>query len=205
MNYDTLADTSTLTKTSAALAAHNFTSEVVASKEDALAKIKELIPANASITNGASRTLEQIGYLDYLKEGSHEWKDLQSEVIKEEDAGKRAALRRAASVSDYYLGSAHAVTEEGELFFASNSGSQFPQLAFTATNLILVVGAHKIVPTLDEARARLITRILPLEDENMKQKYGYGTQHNKTLILHNENPAMGRRVHVIFVNEVLGF
>jgi hypothetical protein len=39
----------------------------------------------------------------------------------------------------------------------------------------------------------------------MKKAYGFGTAHSKTLILHKENPAMGRKVRVIFVNEQLGF
>jgi hypothetical protein len=47
--------------------------------------------------------------------------------------------------------------------------------------------------------------VVPLEDERMKKAAGYGTAHNKTLILHGENPAIGRKVHVIFVNEKLGF
>jgi len=39
---------------------------------------------------------------------------------------------------------------------------------------------------------------VPLEDERMKKAYGFGTAHSKTLILHKENPAMGRKVRVIF-------
>jgi hypothetical protein len=39
----------------------------------------------------------------------------------------------------------------------------------------------------------------------MKEAYGYGTTHSKTLILHKENPNMGRKVLVIFVKEDLGF
>jgi hypothetical protein len=35
--------------------------------------------------------------------------------------------------------------------------------------------------------------------------YGFGTTHAKTLILHKENPNLGRKVQVIIVKEKLGF
>ncbi len=205
MAYDTLASKDTVTKTIAALEGHNFRAEVVATKEEALARVKELIPAGASVMNGSSRTLEEIGFVEYLKAGEHGWNNLHAGILKEQDPAEQAKLRRESTVSDFYLGSAHAVTEEGELFFASNSGSQLPHLAFSSPNVILVVGTHKIVPTLKDVEGRMHDRIIPLEDENMRQKYGTGTSWNKSLILHNENPHMGRTVRVIFVEEVLGF
>lgn len=205
MAYDILAPKDTVTKTIDALAAHNFHAEVVASREEALARVKELIPAGASVMNGSSRTLEEIGFVEYLKAGEHGWDNLHEGILKEQDPAEQAKLRRKSTVSDFYLGSAHAVTEEGELFFASNSGSQLPHLAFSSPNVILVVGTHKIVPTLADVEARMQDRILPLEEVNMQQKYGVGTSWNKTLVLKNENPMFGRMVRVIFVEEVLGF
>lgn len=205
MAYTTLATSDTLTKTREALESHNFHTEVVATREEALARLKELIPENASVMNGSSRTLEEIGFVEYLKEGKHGWNNLHESILKEQDPAEQSRVRRESTVSDFYLGSAHAVTETGELFFASNSGSQLPHLAFSSPNVILVVGTHKIVPTLQDIEARMKEHILPLEEVNMQQKYGVSTQWNKTLILHNENPHMGRDVRVIFVEEVLGF
>lgn len=205
MTYDTLASEETVTKTIAALEAHAFHAEVVVTKEEALARVKALIPPGASVMNGSSRTLEEIGFVEHLKAGEHGWNNVHESILKEEDPEEKAKLRRASVTSDFYLGSAHAVTEKGELYFASNSGSQLPHLAFTSPNVILVVGTQKIVPDLAIASDRVTTRIIPLEEVNMQQKYGVGTQWNKTLVLHNENPAMGRTVRVIFVEEVLGF
>lgn len=205
MNYTELASAEKLDKVIEALGEHNFSGSVVNSKEEALKKLKELIPQGASVMNGSSRTLEEIGLVEYLKEGKHGWVNRHEEVLKETDPAKQAVLRRETTVSDYYLGSVHAVTEDGELFFASNTGSQFPALAFSAQNLILVVGAQKIVPKIEDAYIRLEKHILALEEVNMQQKYGVGTQHNKTLILRKENPMFGRKIHIIFVNEVLGF
>jgi L-lactate utilization protein LutC len=200
-----LATQETITTTIEALKGNNFDASLVNTKEEALAKIKEMIPAGASVMNGASTTLTEIGYVDMLKSGNHPWKNIHEEILKEADPEKQALLRKQSVISDYYLGSAHAVTQNGELMIASNSGSQLPHLAFTSPNIILVVGAQKIVPSIQDGFKRIDEVIVPLEDVRMKGVYGYGTLHAKTLILHKENPAMGRKVTVIFVNEKLGF
>jgi len=206
MNYTELASKEVLAKVSAALIANNFMPEVVATKEAALARIKELIPQGASVMNGTSTTLEEIGYIDYLKAGQHGWINLHEKIINEKDQAKQSMLRKS-TVPDFYLGSVHAVTENGELVIASASGSQLPFLAFTAANLVLIVSTQKVVPTLTDALGRIDTQIVPLEDARMKTVYGpnSGTVHAKTLILHKEGKAMGRKAHVVFVEEKLGF
>lgn len=205
MDHAELATQSELDTTVSALTANGFMPEVLDTKEAALARIKDLIPAGASIMNGASRTLEQVGYIDYLKAGEHGWKNLHADILAETDEVKKAELRKYSVVSDYYLGSAHVITEKGEIVFASNSGSQLPHLAFTSPNIILVVSTKKLTPTLTEAFDRIDSHIVPLEDVRMHEVYGFGTLHAKTLILHKENPAIGRKVHVLFVKEDLGF
>lgn len=177
----------------------------VNTKEEALAKLVELIPNGATVMNGASETLREIGYIDLLKSGSHNWKNLHDVILAETDPGKQARLRRESIISDYYLGSVNALTQTGELVIASNSGSQLPHLAFSSPNIVLVVGANKIVSTLTDAFERLEKHVIPLEDERMKAAYGFGTSLNKTLILHKENPMIARKVYVIVVNEKLGF
>jgi hypothetical protein len=205
MDFNKLASNEALETTIKNLTANNFTPIVVENKEEALAKVKELIPAGASVMNGASETLAQIGYIDYVKSGSHPWKNLHEEILKETDPAKQALLRRQSVLSDFYLGSVHALTETGELLIASNSGSQLPHIVFTSPNVVFVIGSNKIVPTLQDAFTRLDVRVIPLEDERMKKVYGFGTTHAKTVILHKENPMMGRKVNVIIVKEVLGF
>ncbi len=205
MDYKTLASKETIEKTILALKANNFDGITVTTGKDALAKIKELIPQGASVMNGSSTTLNQIGYIEYLKAGAHGWKNLHEEILAEKDPEKQTLLRKQAISSDYYLGSAHAVTEVGNLVFASNTGSQLPHLAFTSQNVILVVSTKKIVTDIPQAFDRIDTHIVPLEDVRMLAAYNAHTQHSKTLILHKENPIMGRKVLVIFVEEDLGF
>jgi L-lactate utilization protein LutC len=204
-NYSTLSDQESIDKTVSNLAKNNYQAIVVENKAEALAKIIELIPENASVMNGSSTTLEEIGFIDYLKSGAHKWNNLHEGILKETDPEKQELLRKLSLNSDFYLGSTHALTENGEMVFASNTGSQLPHLAYTSTNLIIVVGAQKIVPNLDEAFKRLEQHVIPLEDKRMMGVYGFGTTHAKTLILHKENPNLGRKVQVIIVKEKLGF
>lgn len=205
MDYTTLASKEAVDKTVAALTANSFMPEVLPNKEAALARIKDLIPKGASVMNGASTTLQQIGYVDYLKAKQHGWRNIHDTILEETDEAKKAELRKMGVLSDFYLGSVHGLTEDGKMLIASNSGSQLPHLAFTSPNLILVVSTQKIVPTLHDAMDRLEKQVIPLEDARMKAAYGYGTMLNKTLVLHKENPALGRKVHVLLVEEKLGF
>lgn len=205
MNYETLANPETVSKTIAALQERGVTAVVVDNRAEALEKVKLLIPKGASVMNGASRTLEEIEFVDYLKSGNHGWKNLHEEILAEKDAIKQAALRKRAVLSDYYLGSAHAVAETGQLVIASNSGSQLPHIVFTSPNLIFVVGTQKITPSLDAALARVREYVLPLEDKRMKDVGMGGSAISKLLVFEREPTFMGRKVHVIFVNEKLGF
>lgn len=205
MDYNKLATEESIKKTSAALIERGFHAEVVDTKEEALEKIKSLIPAGATVMNGSSVTLEEIGYVDYLKSNEHPWEDFHAAVGSESDPLKRAELRKKAVNSEFYLGSVHALTETGEIVIASNTGSQLPHVVFTSPNVILVVSTKKIVPTLSDAFTRLEEHVIPLEDEHMKQLYGMGTKHSKTVILRHENPMMKRNVLVLFVKESLGF
>jgi L-lactate utilization protein LutB len=185
--------------------ARNFHPHVVANGSEAIELIKTLIPLGSTIMNGASRTLEQIGFTELLKSGHHQWNNLHDAIHSETDPEKQAKLRRESVLSDAYLGSAHAVTEEGEILIASNTGSQLPNLVFTSAIVVLVVSTKKLVKDLPAAFERLNSVVLPLENERIRGQYGVDTVHAKTLILHRENPMLGRKVHVVFVQEDLGF
>ena len=103
MKYDTLADEKVVKKVIEALGKRNVEAEVVENGSLALAKIKEFIPEGASVMNGASVTLEQIGFVDYLKEGKHGWNNVHEAIIAEKDPDRQASLRKQAVLSDYYF------------------------------------------------------------------------------------------------------
>lgn len=205
MNYNILATKEAVDKTVKALNSKNIETILVKNGTEAFDKIKGLIPKGVSVMNGSSRTLEQIGFIAYLKSGQHGWKNLHELILAEKDPVKQVILRKQSVLSDYYLGSVHALVENGEFIIASNSGSQLPHIVFTSPNLIFVVSTKKIVPTFYQAMERLEKHVVPLEDKHMREKYGVGTALNKIIIFKNENPMSGRKIRMILVEEDLGF
>ncbi len=205
MNYDTLADAVTIEKTIANLKEHGIEAVVVKDKEEALVTLKSYIPEGASVMNGASVTLEQIGFVDYLKSGEHRWNNLHAAIVEEKDPAKQALLRKEALLSDYYAGSVHALSETGEFLVASNTASQLSHVAYSSKYPIFVVGDQKIVPTLADAFNRLQEYVVPLEDAHMQELYGVSTMVSKILVFKRESPMAGRTVRMIIVNEKLGF
>lgn len=203
--WDELADEQSIEKTAASLKERGYDVFEVEKGADALAKIQDLIPKGASVINGSSLTLEMIGYVDYLKSGAHGWDNLREKIFSEKDRAKQSLLRKQATVSDYYLGSVHAVAETGEFVIASNTGSQLPSVVFNSSNLILVVGTQKIVSDLGAALKRLREYVVPLEDKHMKDLYGVGTTPSKILIFDRESKSSTRKINVIFVKEKLGY
>lgn len=205
MKYDTIPSAEVIDKTAEALRQRGLEVLVVDNGGEALAKIKEFIPQGVSVNNGSSKTLEQIGFVDYLKSDTHGWNNLHAKVLAETDKVKRTELRKQNVFADYYLGSVHVITEAGEMIIASASASQLPSIVFTSPNIIFVVGVQKIMPTYDEAIKRLKEYVVPLEDKHMKDLGFPGTTLAKIVIFEREPVAMGRKVKIILVKEKLGF
>jgi L-lactate utilization protein LutC len=205
MNYTTIPTKEIVEKTKNTLTENGIETIVVENSALALEKIKELIPQGVSVMNGSSTTLNQIGFVEYLKEGKHGWNNLHATILAEQDPEKQALLRKQSVLSDFYLGSVHGLTEDGEFVIGSNSGSQLPHIVFTSQHLIFVVSTNKIVPTLADALKRLEEYSLPLEDARAKSIGWGGSQLSKIVIWKKENAKMGRKVKMILVNEVLGY
>jgi L-lactate utilization protein LutB len=205
MDYTKVADDAVVAATVAALGERNIEAHVVGTKAEALDLIKSFIPQGASVMNGSSRTLDEIGFLEYLKSGAHGWNNLKEAITAETDPAKQAVLRKQSVLSDYYLGSVHALAQTGESIIASASGSQLPHIAFTSPNIIFVVGTQKIVPTLADAMERVEKHVFPLEDARMKSTGAAGSVLAKELIYRREPAMMGRKVRMILVKESLGF
>jgi len=205
IDFETLKSAEVVKAVSTKLVEGDFASFYVTNKVEALAKIKELIPAGASVMNGSSTSLNEIGFVDYLKSGEHDWINLHERVFAEPDQAKQSKIRKEITIADYHVGSVQAVTEEGEMLIASGSGSNLPSIVFNAQNVIFVVSTNKIVKNLDEAMKRLNEYVWPQEDVRMKSVGYGGSTISKILIYKKEPKMMGRTCTVIFVDEKLGF
>ena len=200
--WDAVPDPDTVTRTAEALKANGFKVDVVTDRKAAVEKIGSLIPDGARVMTGSSATLDAIGLTKMLAEGNHPWTNLKGEIVAEQDPARKTELRRMSTFADYFLGSVHAVTEDGHLVAGSATGSQLAAYAYGGENLILVVGAQKITAGLEEAFRRLREHTVPLEDQRMKGLGMRGTVLSKILVYEREP---WRNVHVILINEKLGF
>ena len=178
--------------------------EFVNKKEDALNRLKKLIPPNAEVMTAGSTTLDQIGFTELLKLGKHPWKNLKDAILAEKVPAKQMELRKKSVTSEYMIGSVHAVVETGELLVVNASGSSLPAYSFSSDNVIWVVGTQKIVPTVDEGFKRLREYCFPLEDKRMKSLGYPGSTLGKFLLFEKEI-LENRKLTLIFVNEKLGF
>jgi hypothetical protein len=196
------ADKETITTTIEGLKGRGISAELVPDRARALEALVRIIPDGAEVMTGASRTLEDIGFVDLLKADSHRWKNLKAAIQSEADPSKQMELRKRAALSQFFLGSVHAVAKTGEVIIASGGGSQLAAYAFSAQTVVWVVGTQKIVATLEDGVRRVREHSLPLEDKRMKGLGYSGSSIGKLLIVERERPG---RIHLVFVNESLGF
>jgi hypothetical protein len=111
-------------------------------------------------------------------------------------------MKAIAGQPDFALGSVHAVTRDGALLIASASGSQLASYAWGAANVIFVIGAQKLVPTVEAARERIYEHSLTLEDARAYAAYGQNSFVGKILEIHQELPG---RIHVVLIRQAVGF
>ncbi|RQG89801.1 lactate utilization protein [Natrarchaeobius halalkaliphilus] len=185
------------------LESNGFDVVVTDSAEDVLEVLQARIPADASVMNGHSTTLEEIGFDEHLSEGDHEWESLADEVWSINDDAKRQAARRESQTADYFLGGINAISQTGELVAADRSGSRIGAYPFAASNVVIVSGVNKIVPTLEDALDRLESVAYPLENERAKEAYGVESAIAKQLIYRQE--LEDGRTTVVLVRDQLGY
>lgn len=185
------------------LEASGFDVVVVEDADAALSELTAQIPAGAGVMDGHSTTLEEIGFMDHLMEGDHDWENRHAEVYGIDDDAERQRARREAQASDYFVGSVNAIAATGELVAADASGSRIGAYPFAAENLLLVAGINKIVGDLDAALDRLENVAYPLEDARAQEAYGQGSIIGKQLIYRQE--AEDGRTTLVLVRESLGY
>ena len=199
--FTTLPDEQTLADTVVALEEHGFSVEVVDDLDAARAAVLALIPEGSSVMTNTSVTLEETGIADAINVGGP-YDSARNKLMALDFATQLPEMKAAGGQPDYALGSVHAVTRDGTLVIASASGSQLASYAWGAANVIFVVGAQKLVPTLEAARERINEHSLKLEDARAYAAYGQNSHVGKILEIHQEWPD---RIHVVLVRQVVGF
>jgi L-lactate utilization protein LutC len=201
LDFERPADRTHLERTAAALIARGFNARVADSREHARELVLEAIPERSEVHLALSETLREIGITEEIDEsGRYDSLRARLSALDRETQGRE--MRKLGAAPDYIVGSAHAITDDGQIVVGSGSGSQLGAYAYAGGNVILVVGHQKLVSDLDEGLRRVREYSLPREYLRM-QGAGYpGSLLAKTLIIHQEPSA---RTSVILVPETLGF
>ena len=199
--FTILPDEHALKATIVALEEHGFSVEVVDGLDTAREAVLARIPHGASVMTNTSVTLAETGIAEAINDGGL-YDSARNKMFALDFATQAQQLKAIGGQPDYALGSVHAVTRDGTLVIASASGSQLASYAWGAANVIFVVGAQKLVPTLDAAHQRIYQHSLVLEDGRAMAAYGQHSQVGKILEIHQELPG---RIHIVLIRQVVGF
>ena len=190
------------------LASRNMTGYYAADKEAALQQALCLIPESSSVTMGGGMSVHEIGLVEALKKGNYNFID------RDEAEDKRAAML-AAYDADFYLMSANAMTEDGILVNIDGNANRVSALAQGPRKVIVIAGMNKICDDVDGAMKRARNVAAPIN----AQRFGLNTPCAKTgscmnckspdticcQFLITRYSKHADRIHVILVNDMLGF
>ena len=190
------------------LESRNMSGHWAASKEEALAVALSLLPEGSSVTMGGCTSAREIGLVDALKKGNYKFID------RDAFADKRAAML-AAYDADVFLASANAITEDGVIVNVDGNSNRVSAIAQGPRKVVFVVGMNKVRSDLDAAFERARHVAAPIN----AQRFGLSTPCAKTgacadckspdticcQILITRFSRHAGRIHVVLVNDALGF
>lgn len=111
--------------------------------------ILSLIPNTDLVAWGGSVTMQQLGILDAVRT---------SNPVIDRDCAKtpeeRADMMRQSLLSDTFLMSSNAISEDGQLFNIDGNGNRVAALVYGPKQVIVAAGMNKIAKTVDDAWSR---------------------------------------------------
>ena len=190
------------------LQSRNMTGYYAQDKEEAKKIALSLIPEGAAVTMGGGMSVHEIGLVDALKDGNYTFID------RDAMEDKRAAML-AAYDADFYLVSANAMTEDGVIVNIDGNANRVSAIAQGPRHVLFIVGMNKICDDVDGAMKRARNVAAPIN----AQRFGLSTPCSKTGACMNcKSPDTiccqflitrfskhADRIHVILVNDMLGF
>ncbi|MGN0317651.1 MAG: lactate utilization protein [Lachnospira sp.] len=190
------------------LSSRNMTGYYAKSKEEALELALSLIPEGSTVTNGGSFSIQEIGLVNAVKDGNYNYLDRAS-------ADDKRAVELASYDADVYMGSVNAITEDGVLVNIDGNSNRVSAYAYGPKKLVLIVGMNKVAKDADAAMKRARSEAATMN----VQRFGLSTPCACTgscvdckspdticcQFLITRFSKHKDRIHVILVNDVLGF
>jgi len=190
------------------LRSRNMSGYWCADKKEALATALTLIPEGSTVTMGGGMSVHEIGLVAALKAGNFDFID------RDEADDPRAAML-AAYDADVFLSGANAVTEDGVLVNIDGNANRVSAIAQGPKKVIFIVGMNKVCDDVEGALKRARNVAAPIN----AQRFGLSTPCSKTgacmdckspdticcQFLVTRFSRHEGRIHVILVNDALGF
>jgi hypothetical protein len=197
-----LASDAQIQRAAQALEANGIRVLIAQHGEEAEKLLFDMLPKGGEIFTASSQTLEKLDVPEEL-ERSGLFDLVRTRLAKMDPKTQNREMQELGATPEYIIGSVQAVTEDGQVLVASNTGSQLAPYAASAAKVIWVVGAQKIVRDFEEGMRRIEEYALPLEDARLMKARGVHSSVNKVLIVNKE--IQRDRATMIIVKEKLGF
>lgn len=179
--------------------------------KEATEKILSLIPVNDTVGSGGSVTLAQLNIPQLLTERgttlySHS-------TVPDELKGR---VYQLAAGAKWYISSANAITESGDIVNRDGSANRVSTLIFGVPNIIYAIGRNKIVRDFDAAIDRIRNYTCHLNAVRLNKKTpcavtgkcgdctGKECMCNVTTIVHHPTRYQ-ENVYVLLIDEDLGY
>jgi hypothetical protein len=194
------------------LEAHGFKAIYVKTKEEAVNEIWKHVVPQAKVGAAGSVTIREIGILGQLEGEGHTIYDHWKPGIPKEDM---LGVRKSQMTSDLFLGSANAITLNGELVNIDGAGNRVNSITFGPGKVILVAGYNKIVEDVQEAIKRIKNVAAPLNARRLNldvpcAKLGKCVDCDspnricRVVMIHERKPML-TDILIILVGEELGY
>lgn len=178
---------------------------------DALKKALELIPEGSSVGWGGTKSAEQIGLLDAIRNGNY--RAIDRENAKTPD--QKEQLAREALFADVFITGANAMSLDGQMVSIDGTGNRVAAIIYGPKTVLVIVGMNKVCATVEEAISRARTVAAPMNMQRFMKDTPCAVTGvcgdckcedgicNQILITRHCRPA--NRIRYIVVGEDLGF
>ncbi|MBC5647353.1 lactate utilization protein [Christensenella tenuis] len=186
-----------------------FFEDVVSAKQ----RVMELIADADSIGIGGSQTIKESGLFDEVVATG---KTIYSQTLeRKKENPDNMAVWRSAMGADVYLTSTNALTREGDLINIDGNGNRVAAMFFGPDKVVVLCGTNKISKGPHDAIARIKKSACP---KNAK-RLGLSTPCATEGVCRNcdspermckvtvriQYPPKGKEIHILLVNDALGF
>ncbi len=190
------------------LKSRNMNGYYAENKAKALKTALEIIPPKSTIAMGGAMSVRDIGLIDAIEEGDFNYID------RDEAKDKRQASLKAYD-ADFFLSSANSITKDGVIINIDGNANRVSAISYGPRKVLFVIGMNKVCPDVDSAMKRARNVAAPMNvlrfDINPPCREKGSCLNCKSpdticcqfLITRYSRDA--DRIHVIMVNEDLGF